>query len=48
MELVHIKPPYFDDLIGNVILVHEDYLANNKDQRGQGSALHCQDRRSSG
>jgi NitT/TauT family transport system substrate-binding protein len=31
IELVHIKPPYFDDLIGNVIVVHEDYLANNKD-----------------
>ena len=30
IELVHIKPPYFDDLIGNVILVHEDYLANNR------------------
>ena len=30
IELVHIKPPYFDDLIGNVILVHEDYLASNK------------------
>jgi NitT/TauT family transport system substrate-binding protein len=30
IELVHIKPPYFDDLIGNVILVHEDYLAANK------------------
>ena len=31
IELVHIKPPYFDDLIGNVILAHEDFLANNKD-----------------
>ena len=30
IELVHIKPPYFDELIGNVILVHEDYLAANK------------------
>ena len=30
-ELVHIKPPYFEDLIGNVIVVHEDYLANNKE-----------------
>jgi NitT/TauT family transport system substrate-binding protein len=29
-QLVHIKPPYFDDLIGNVIVVHEDFLANNK------------------
>lgn len=28
---VHLKPPYFDDLIGNVIVVHEDFLANNKD-----------------
>lgn len=31
IELVHIKPPYFDDLIGNVIVAHEDFLANNKD-----------------
>jgi NitT/TauT family transport system substrate-binding protein len=31
VEFVHIKPPYFDDLIGNVIVVHEDYLANNKE-----------------
>lgn len=31
IELVHIKPPYFDDLIGNVIVVHEDFLANNKE-----------------
>jgi NitT/TauT family transport system substrate-binding protein len=30
-EFVHIKPPYFDDLIGNAILVHEDFLANNKE-----------------
>jgi NitT/TauT family transport system substrate-binding protein len=30
-ELVHIKPPYFDDLIGNVIVAHEDWLANNKE-----------------
>jgi NitT/TauT family transport system substrate-binding protein len=30
-ELVHIKPPYFDDLIGNVIVVHEDFLAKNKE-----------------
>jgi NitT/TauT family transport system substrate-binding protein len=30
IELVHIKPPYFDDLIGNVIVAHEDFLANNK------------------
>jgi NitT/TauT family transport system substrate-binding protein len=29
-ELVHIKPPYFGDLIGNVILVHEDFLATHK------------------
>jgi NitT/TauT family transport system substrate-binding protein len=29
--LVHIKPPYFDDLIGNVIVAHEDFLANNKE-----------------
>src|SRR5262249_12544426 len=31
VELVHIKPPYFDDLIGNVIVAHEDFLANNKE-----------------
>lgn len=31
IELVHIKPPYFDDLIGNVIVAHEDFLASNKD-----------------
>jgi len=31
IELVHIKPPYFDDLIGNVIVAHEDFLANNKE-----------------
>lgn len=31
LELVHIKPPYFDDLIGNVIVAHEDFLANNKE-----------------
>jgi NitT/TauT family transport system substrate-binding protein len=31
IELVHIKPPYFDDLIGNVIVVHEDFLASNKE-----------------
>jgi NitT/TauT family transport system substrate-binding protein len=30
-ELVHIKPPYFDDLIGNVIVAHEDFLAKNKE-----------------
>ena len=30
LEFVHIKPPYFDELIGNVIVAHEDYLANNK------------------
>jgi NitT/TauT family transport system substrate-binding protein len=30
-QLVHIKPPYFDDLIGNVIVVHEDFLATHKD-----------------
>jgi NitT/TauT family transport system substrate-binding protein len=30
LEFVHIKPPYFDDLIGNVTVVHEDYLASNK------------------
>ena len=30
IELVQIKPPYFDDLIGNVIVAHEDFLANNK------------------
>lgn len=30
-DLVHIKPPYFDDLIGNVILVHEDFIASNKE-----------------
>jgi NitT/TauT family transport system substrate-binding protein len=30
LEFVHIKPPYFDDLIGNVIVAHEDFLANNK------------------
>jgi NitT/TauT family transport system substrate-binding protein len=29
-DIVHFKPPYFDDLIGNVIVVHEDFLANNK------------------
>jgi NitT/TauT family transport system substrate-binding protein len=31
IEFVHIKPPYFDDLIGNVIVAHEDFLANNKE-----------------
>jgi NitT/TauT family transport system substrate-binding protein len=31
IELVHIKPPYFDDLIGNVLVAHEDFLAKNKD-----------------
>lgn len=31
VEFVHIKPPYFDDLIGNVTVVHEDYLASNKE-----------------
>jgi NitT/TauT family transport system substrate-binding protein len=30
LAFVHIKPPYFDDLIGNVIVAHEDFLANNK------------------
>jgi NitT/TauT family transport system substrate-binding protein len=30
-ELVHIKPPYFGDLIGNVIVAHEDFLAKNKE-----------------
>jgi NitT/TauT family transport system substrate-binding protein len=30
LEFVHIKPPYFDDLIGNVIVAHEDFLANHK------------------
>jgi NitT/TauT family transport system substrate-binding protein len=30
IAFVHIKPPYFDDLIGNVIVAHEDFLANNK------------------
>jgi NitT/TauT family transport system substrate-binding protein len=30
-ELVHLKPPYFDDLIGNVIVAHEDFLASNKE-----------------
>jgi NitT/TauT family transport system substrate-binding protein len=30
-ELVHIKPPYFEDLIGNVIVAHEDFLAGNKE-----------------
>jgi NitT/TauT family transport system substrate-binding protein len=30
-RLVHIKPPYFDDLIGNVIVVHEDFLATHKE-----------------
>ena len=30
-QLVQIRPPYFDDLIGNVIVVHEDFLANNKE-----------------
>lgn len=38
-DLVHIKPPYFDDLIGNVIVVHEDYLANNK--AAAAKALRC-------
>jgi NitT/TauT family transport system substrate-binding protein len=38
-ELVHIKPPYFEDLIGNVILVHEDFLANNKETVAK--ALRC-------
>lgn len=31
LDLVHLKPPYFGDLIGNVIVAHEDFLANNKD-----------------
>lgn len=31
VEFVHIKPPYFDDLIGNVIVVHEAFLASNKE-----------------
>jgi NitT/TauT family transport system substrate-binding protein len=39
IELVHIKPPYFDDLIGNVIVVHEDFLANNKETVAK--ALRC-------
>jgi NitT/TauT family transport system substrate-binding protein len=39
VELVHIKPPYFDDLIGNVIVVHEDFLANNKETAVK--ALRC-------
>ena len=30
-ELVQIKPPYFGDLIGNVIVAHEDFLAGNKE-----------------
>jgi NitT/TauT family transport system substrate-binding protein len=30
LEFVHLKPPYFDDLIGNVIVAHEDYLAGNR------------------
>jgi len=30
IELVHIKPPYFDDLIGQVIVAHEDFLATHK------------------
>lgn len=29
-DFVHLNPPYFDDLIGNVIVVHEDFLAANK------------------
>jgi NitT/TauT family transport system substrate-binding protein len=31
IELVHMKPPYFDDLIGNVLVAHEDFLAKNKE-----------------
>jgi NitT/TauT family transport system substrate-binding protein len=31
LDLVHIKPPYFEDLIGNVIVAHEDFLASNKE-----------------
>ena len=31
LQFVHIKPPYFDDLIGNVIVAHEDFLASNKE-----------------
>ncbi len=31
LEFVHIKPSYYDDLIGNVIAVHEDFLAANKE-----------------
>jgi NitT/TauT family transport system substrate-binding protein len=30
IEFVHIKPPYFDDLIGQVIVAHEDFLATHK------------------
>jgi NitT/TauT family transport system substrate-binding protein len=30
-EFVHIKPSYFADLIGNVIVAHEDFLASNKE-----------------
>ena len=33
IELVHIKPPYFDDLIGHVIVAHEDFLATHKGKR---------------
>jgi NitT/TauT family transport system substrate-binding protein len=39
VDLVHIKPPYFDDLIGNVIVVHEDFLASNKETVAK--ALRC-------
>jgi len=31
LELVHIKPPYFGDLIGNVIVANDDFLANNRE-----------------
>ncbi len=31
MKFVEIEPPYHDDLIGNVIITHEDYLAEHPD-----------------
>ncbi|NJO36178.1 MAG: hypothetical protein HC869_27140 [Rhodospirillales bacterium] len=31
-EFTQINPPYFNDLIGNVIAVHEDFLATHKEE----------------
>lgn len=31
MEFVEIRPPYHDDLIGNAIITHEDFLAEHPD-----------------